>query len=194
MSRNKVTYGLEKVHIAFIDEEASEQPTWKTPVAIPGAVSFTPSPEGESGVFYADDVAYYVTESNNGYSGDLEMANFPDEILKEMFGWELDNNGMLVEIADGKKKKFALMGEIKGDAKNRRFVYYDVTANRAGSEHKTKNENIEPQTKTLSLSIIPIEIDEKLIVRGEMELSDTNATAYNAFYSAVYKPTFPPGV
>ncbi len=31
----------------------------------------------------------------------LTMANLPDEILARMLGWEIDDNGMLVEVADG---------------------------------------------------------------------------------------------
>ena len=53
---------------------------------IPGAVAFT-SPEGDSNTFYADDSPYFIVTSNNGYTGDLEMANFPDEVLAEALGW-----------------------------------------------------------------------------------------------------------
>lgn len=192
MSKNKVTYGLKNVHIAFIDDTAPEQPAWKTPVKIPGAVNFTPSPEGDTSNFYADDELYFVATTNNGYSGDLEMANFPDEVLAEALGWDVDDNGMLVENADAIPKNFALMGEVKGDKKNRRFVYYDVQANRPSNEKSTKTETVEPSTKTMPVIISPIKIGDKSVVKGDLELSDTNKTVFDGFFGSVYTPTFTP--
>ncbi|CCO08275.1 major tail protein [Desulforamulus hydrothermalis] len=188
MPKNKVTYGLEKVHIAFADTESQTQPAWETPVEIPGAVRFTPTAQGQESTFYADNGPYFVATSNNGYTAELEMALVPDDILAEMLGWEIDANGMLVEIADGQPKEFALMGQVLGDQKNRRFVYYRCKASRPAKEHTTKGETIEPKTDVLSLTILPIEYNGKRIVKSVMELNDTNATAYNAFFNAVTLP------
>ena len=32
-------------------------------------------PQGESEPFYADNIVYYTSVANNGYEGDLELAN-----------------------------------------------------------------------------------------------------------------------
>jgi len=194
MSQNKVTFGLEKVHVAFFDETSTTQPAWKTPIPILGAVRFTPTAVGESTNFYADNTLYFSYTANNGYTGELELANVPDAILAEMLGWEIDENGALIEVSDAIPKHFALMGQIQGDKRNRRFVYYDCVASRPAKERQTKAESITPNTDVLNLTISPIEIDGKMIVRGEMELSDTNQTAYNSFFSAVYTPSFTPEV
>lgn len=189
---NKVTFGLEQVHIAFVDTAAITQPAWETPIPIPGAVRFTPTPQGEEGTFYADNGPYFTVTSNNGYTAELEMALIPDSVLAEMLGWEVDTNGMLVEIADGQPKEFALMGQVQGDQKNRRFVYYRCKASRPTKEHTTKAETTTPNTEVLTLTILPIEINGKNVVKGVMELSDTNATAYNAFFNAVTVPATTP--
>jgi phi13 family phage major tail protein len=193
MSQNKVTFGLEKVHIAFIDEEATTQPAWETPIAIPGAVKFSPEPQGEESTFYADNGPYFTYTSNNGYTAELEVANIPDAVLAEMLGWEIDTNGMLVETTDGMPKEFALMGQVLGDKKNRRFVYYRCKASRPSKEHSTRAESVEPATEKLNIRILPIEASGRNLVRGVMELSDTNATAYNAFFNSVYVPNFGTG-
>lgn len=190
MSKNKITFGLKNVHIAFMEE--GEVPAWGTPTKIPGAVAFTPSPEGDSNTFYADDSPYFIVTSNNGYTGDLEMANFPDEVLAEALGWEVDTNGMLVEVADAQPKKFALMGEVTGDKRNRKFVYYDVQCNRPSNENTTKTETIEPATKTMPVTISPIEIEGKTIVKGDLELNETNKEIFDGFFDDVYIPTFTP--
>lgn len=186
---NKVTFGLEKVHIAFKDPENVTQPAWKAPVAIPGVVGFTPTPQGEESTFYADNVIYYSSTSNNGYTADLELALVPDTVLAEMLGWEIDSNGMLVEIADGAQAEFALLFQIEGDEKSRRTVHYQCKASRPTKENKTKGEAIEPDTDKLSLVITPIEHNSKKIVKGVLELSATNSVVYDAFFTAVTLPT-----
>lgn len=190
---NKVTFGLRNVHVAFQDT-SGQTLAFDTPIKIPGAVRFTPTAEGDTNTFYADDGPYFVVSTNNGYTAEIEMALIPDSVLKTMLGWEVDDNGMLVELADAMPKKFALMGEVQGDAKNRRFVYYDVQANRPAKERATKTETTEPAPDVLELTIAPVEIGGKRIVKGDLELSDTNATQYNAFFNAVYTPTFTPPV
>lgn len=187
---NKVTFGLEKVHIAFFDKEATEQPSWEAPIPIPGAVRWTPTAVGDKTTFYADNSAYFVVTANNGYTGELEMALIPDTVLARMLGWKIDKNGMLVEVADGVPEKFALLGQVQGDEKNRRFVYYDSQASRPAKARTTKNESITPATDVLSMTISPIEIDGQKMVKGDMELSSTNATAYNGFFTDVYVPDF----
>ncbi len=184
---NKVIFGLEQVHIAFKDTTKTSA-DWKTPVAIPGAVRFAPTAQGQESTFYADNGPYFVATSNNGYTAELEMALVPDTILAEMLGWEIDSNGMLVEFTDGIPKEFALMGQVQGDVKNRRFVYYNCKASRPAKELTTKGENTEPKTDVLTLTILPIEHNGKRIVKGTMELNETNATAYNGFFAAVTLP------
>lgn len=184
------TVGTTGVTVGASTDGTEGNVSWGAPVAIPGAVSFAPEPEGEETTFYADNIPYFVITSNNGYKADLEMALVPDIILKDMLGWMIDDNGLLLEISDGSPKKFALMGQIQGDDKNRRFVYYDCQAARPKIEHKTKEESIEPQTNTLELTIVPLEISSKKCVKGVMELSATNTAQYNAFFNAVYVPVF----
>lgn len=191
MSQNKVTFGLDKVHIAFVDQ-TSPTLTWKTPTAVSGAVRWTPTAVGESSTFHADNLAYFVITANNGYTGELEMANVPDAVLAEMLGWEIDDNGMLVEIANAIPKPFALIGQVQGDKRNRRFVYYDCVASRPAKERTTKNESITPATDVLNLTVSPIEIDGRTVVKGDLELSDTNAAAFNSFFTSVYTPVFTP--
>lgn len=190
MSQNKVTFGLEKVHIAFFDDQAPEQPAWKTPVPIRGAVRWTPTAVGETSTFYADNGPYFTVTSNNGYTGELELANIPDEILAEMLGWEVDSNGMIVEVADALPKKFALLGQVQGDKRNRRFVYYDCQASRPAKERTTKGESIEISGIVLNLTVSPIEINGKTIVKGDIELNDSNQAVYDAFFNEVYVPVF----
>lgn len=188
MAGNKVTFGLEKVHVAFLKEGSTTLPEWEAPVHIPGAVSFTPTPQGGENTFYADNGPFFTHTTNNGYTAELSMANLPDEILAEMLGWEIDSNGMLVEVTDGKPREFALLGQVLGDQKNRRFVYYRCKAARPSKEFSTKTETATPNPDNLTITILPIEINGRNYVKGHIEPNETNQAVYDAFFNAVLLP------
>lgn len=185
---NKILFGLEQLHVAFIDEESMTPPEWESPIAIPGVVGFSSSPEGDELKFFADNKLYYHQEVNNGYTGELETALIPDTILADMLGLSVDDNDMLIEETDGIGKEFAIMGQVQGDAKNRRFVYYRCKASRPGQDSSTKEETLTPSTQTIALTMLPIEHDEKKIVKAVMELGTTNESEYAAFFDAVPTP------
>ena len=71
---NKVIYNLKNVHAAKLTKGEDGSYTYETPKAIPGAVSISLDAEGDSSPFYADGIVYFRSVSNNGYSGDLEIA------------------------------------------------------------------------------------------------------------------------
>jgi len=183
---NKITYGLEQVHIALLTDP--DTPTWDTPVLIPGAVKFSPKPEGQETKHYADDSLYYFDTANDGYTAELEMTLVPDAVLADLFGWRVDANGALVEVSDGTPAEFALLFQVLGDVKNRRLVYYRCRAARAAQERATQTEKVEPKTDSLTLTIIPITIGAESVVKTVLELSDSNASVYNAFFDAVVLP------
>lgn len=184
MPENKVKFGLSNVHIAKITE-TNGAITYGTPFAMPGARSLTTDPEGETTPFYADNIKYYIATSNQGYTGDLEVAMLVKDFFTQILGQTEDSNGALFESADDTTARFALMGEIDGDVKKRRFVYYDCTATRPGSEMNTIEESKEPQTDTVSITMSPRSTDKA--IKAVIEPSETNQTVYNSFFTQVYE-------
>ena len=184
MAENKVKFGLSNVHIAKITETDGVI-TYGTPFAMPGAKSLSADPEGETTPFYADNIKYYIATSNQGYTGDLEVAMLIKEFFKEILGQQEDNNGALFESADDTIARFALMGEIEGDVKKRRFVYFDCTATRPNSEMSTIEESKEPQTDTISITMSPRSTDKA--IKAVIEPSTENQAVYNTFFTQVYE-------
>ena len=181
---NKVKFGLSNVHIAKITETDGAI-TYGTPFKVPGAKSLTADPEGEITKFYADNIVYYISNSNQGYSGDLEIAMLVEQFLTEILGQTKDKNGALLENADDNNARFALMGEIDGDEKKRRFVYFDCKATRPSAEMSTKEESVEPQTDKISITMSPRTTDKA--IKAVIEQSDTNKAVYDNFFTKVYE-------
>lgn len=125
---NKVKYGLKNVHAAILTETTTDGVTsysYGTPKPVPGAVSISLEAQGETSPFYADDIVYFRTNANNGYSGDLEIALIPEWFRTDILKEDDDANGVLVEKSDiGESVKFALLFEFTGDAKGIRHVLY----------------------------------------------------------------------
>lgn len=184
MPDNKVKFGLSNVHIAKITETDGVI-TYGTPFAMPGARSLTADPEGETTPFYADNIKYYIATSNQGYTGDLEIAMLVKEFFTQILGQKEDTNGAIFESADDVNARFALMGEIDGDVKKRRFVYFDCTATRPSAEMNTVEESKEPQTDAISITMSPRSTDKA--IKAVIEPNETNQAVYDTFFKKVYE-------
>lgn len=185
---NKVKYGLSKVYYAIATIDASTHAaTYATPKAFPGAVSMSLDQQGELTPFRADNIDYWVGNSNNGYQGDLEMALITDDFRKDILGQVEDANGMLVELKNVEAVHFALLFQFEGDEKGTRHILYNCTATRPATAGSTTTDTIEPQTESVQItasSIYNTSFGEE-IVKASCKDGDTD---YDNFFSAVVQP------
>ena len=177
---NKIKYGIRSVYYAVATEGTGGALTYATPVALPGAVNLTLSQEGETNSFYADDVIYFQSNSNNGYSGTLELALIPDSFKTDVLG-ETTSNGVLVEHANAIPKEFALLFEFQGDEKAKRAALFRCTCSRPDINAATKEASIEPQTETLNIQALPRIND--FVVKGTCEQATSGA--YTTWFTSV---------
>lgn len=182
---NKVKFGLKNVHYALLTVDEAGKATYASPEAIPGAVNLSLEASGDESKFYADNMAYYVTAANDGYTGTLEMALIPDKFRQEALGEQMDaTNKILVENSAVEGKSFALLFEFNGDQKSTRHVLYNCTATRPGLSSETTTNAKEPVTETLNLTAAPL-------ANGNVKAKTTAETtedAYNAWYATVWQP------
>lgn len=185
---NKVKFNLKNVHAAKLTEsvvEGVKTYTYAAPRAIPGAVSISFNAEGESKPFYADGIVYFRSNTNNGYSGDLEMALIPEWFRTEILQEVLDKKGVLVEQNTNRESvKFALLFEFDGDINCIRHVMYNCTSSRPSIESETKEDTIEPGTEKLTITADPRADGLVKSKTGET----TDATTYENWYNSVYIP------
>lgn len=186
---NKIKYGLSKCYYSKATIGTDGSATYTTPVALPGAVSLSLSAQGDTTTFYADNIKYYIGVSNQGYEGDLELAKLPESFYTDCLGYTTDSQSVLIEDAGASPAHFALMFQFEGDAGAKRHVIYNCVASRPDVASSTKEESIEPQTDTLTITAGSIynAVLSADIVKASVNTTET--TAYNAWFTTVYQTT-----
>lgn len=145
---------------------------YSTPVAMPGSVSLSLEQQGEVNKFYADGLIYYQAAANNGYEGDLELALIPESFREDVLNEEKDDKGVLFENSNKTGSEFAFGFQIDTDENPILFWFFNCTATRPSVEASTKEDTIEPETDTLTISCAP---DDDGYVRAK-----TTDEAYDA--------------
>lgn len=183
----KVKYGLKNAYYALATIAEDGTATYSAPVRLPGAVSISLEPAGESTTFYADDQAYFVTGGNIGYTGELELALIPDRFRKEAMGEIETETGILVENSDASPKPFALLFEFTTDDKAQKHVFYNCAATRTTISGQTKGESTEVSTETISITATSVynNSTQSQVVKAKAE---DGASAYSTWYESVWQP------
>ena len=155
MAENKVRFGLKNVHYAVLTEGSTN--AWATPVAVPGAVSLEISANVASEDFYADNVAYYRSYANNGYTGTAEFARITEAMLSAIWGITADGTGVIREKAGDEPKPFALLFQIDGDQDDELYVLYRcLPSSKPTVGSQTIEENATPVTQSFEFSALPL--------------------------------------
>ena len=187
MAENKVRFGLKNVYYAKLTEGSTN--SFATPVAVPGAVSMTLDSNVANGTFYADNISYYTTFSNNGYTGTLEMAAIPEQMLKDIFGMTIDSTSKILYESSGvTPSPFALLFQIEGDQQEELNVLYRVVPTSkptAGSQ--TVEESIEPVTQSFDFQALPLVTGvtaQQGLIKGRTTTA-TTTTVRSGWFSSV---------
>lgn len=154
MSENKVQFGLCNVHVGEYTVGVDGTATLGTPMHVPGAVKLTLNPEGEETVEYADNTKYYVDNTDNGYTGDLEMEYFPDEFKTTFMNYRELTGGGVAQYKNISNKKVYIMFEGDGDAEKRRHIMYNVSLGQITHEHGTTEASKTPEHDTLPITVV----------------------------------------
>ena len=185
-----VRFGLSNVHYAT---HASGGATFETPVAIKGAVQLTTTPEGDSATFFADNRAYYVAETNNGYSGTLEVAAVNEDFLKTVLGYKADEtSGLTYETTEAQPTPVVLLFEVDGNEEKQRGALYGVTFLRMDTEANTRSDSTDPDTVTLNFTAIGEQFTvgsaTENVVKAICSNSDSDHDAFDKFFTKVPVP------
>lgn len=185
----KVVFGISNVHYAVWNDDTS---TYGTPVHIPGAVKMSLTREGSSDTFHADNMPYATFMTNGGYTGELEMAYGPAQMLVDLLGYKKDSQGLVIEDAKAKAPSFAILYEVSSNKEDERFVFYECTMSRPENEANTKTDSTNPDTQTFEFTAIPHQFaygsDTVEAVKAFVVNDAEGKTAYESFFDAVLTP------
>lgn len=186
MAENKVRFGLKNVYYAVLTEGSTN--TFATPVAVPGAVSMTLDSNVSDGTFYADNISYYKTFANNGYTGTLELARIPDAMLKDIFGMTVGTDKILYEASGVNPKPFAMMFQIEGDQQEELNVLYRVVpTSKPSAGSQTVEETVEPVTQSFDFEALPLVTGvtaQQGLIKGRT-VTDTSTAIRSAWFTTV---------
>lgn len=189
----KYRFGLANTKYAIWDEATQQYGQLK---ALPGARALTLSTEGgDSSDFYADNGIWATfAGTNGGYSGDLELANLPDEVRADLLGEVVDDvTGVQFETTDAEPPEFALITEMITNEGTMAFAFYNVKASRPEINANTKGESIDVDTESLPLRIGARDFvyndETRKFVQGHIDKASTTAAKYRAFFQGVVIPS-----
>ena len=182
---DKVKFGIKNVHVFPITAMSDQGvPTYGSVINIPGTTQLSLDKQGDTSDFYADNIKYYTSVANNGYSGSLTVAIIPDEFRKKILGYLEDAKNVLVEEM-AEPTHFAMTFEEDGDQTGTKFVLYNGTATRPSLDKSTTTESKEPSTQQLDVSFAPLTNGRVMA----MTTANTDSTVLSAWHTAPYIPT-----
>lgn len=150
---NIVEFGFKNVYFATYTYDATTATaTIGTPIAIPGAVTFSPETESSSDTFYADDSSYYSSVSDGIEEGDLEVARFTDEWKTTFGGYVTTSDGAIATVSNPSRPAFCLIAESDGDAQLSRHIWYNCSCGPITREYATKEDKIEVKTEKIKIT------------------------------------------
>lgn len=153
MAENKVVFGLSDVYFGTYSVSTTGTVTLGTPYHVPGAVNLSLEADTEETVFWADNVKYYVVNADNGFTGDLEMAYFPDAFKTQFMNYRTQSDGGLAQVKGMKNKDVYMMFQADGDKEHRRAIMYNIALGPISREYSTSEGNIEPKTATMPITV-----------------------------------------
>lgn len=184
----KIKYGISNVYYAIATIAADGSATFGSPVAIPGARSLSLTANGEMIKYYADNIEWWASAANNGYSGSIAFAYLPDGVREALLNEKRDAKDILIEDPNAQAVHFALLGQFENDSKNRRFVFYNCIASRPDENGTTKEENISPEETSIPIEVGTIYNDDLNIYTTKAATTEDTLTAdYEAWFTTVYQ-------
>ena len=150
---NKVEFGISELHVGTWTVAQDGTVTMGTPYHQAGAVSFSPEENSEQNTFYADNIAYWSGYSGGTIEGDLEVAMFDDAFKTQFLGYQTLTDGGVAAVKGATKPNVYVAFQTEGDVEGRRVILYNVALGAIGREYSTIEENKEPVTETIDITV-----------------------------------------
>ena len=152
-NKNKVEFGTKLFHIGTYTTDEAGAAVLGDPMHVPGMRALTLEAESEETKFFADDVVYYSQNNDNGLTGELGMALFPDEFKTTFLNYANTSDGGVAQVKSKPSKQVYIIFQGSGDKHNRRHILFNVSLGAITREHKTIEESVEVEEETLPITV-----------------------------------------
>ncbi len=191
------TIGLDKLYYASITEDSNGNETYGTPVQLAKAISADLSIELNEATLYADDgQAEAVKEFKSGTLS-LGVDEIGNEAAAALVGARVDANGVLISSGEDVSNYVAIgFRAKKSNGKYKYYWLYRVLFGIPATNLATKGDSITFSTPTIEGTILQrnkVDGANKHLWKAEVTESNDNASIINAWYNAVYEPTYTGG-
>ena len=136
-NKNKVEFGTKECHVGlYTVDPVTGEATLEAPQKVPGMRALTLEAESEEYKFYADDVVYYSEYNDNGMTGELNMALFPDEFKLSFLNYTTTTDGGVAQV------------------KGMQHLILNVSLGAITREHKTIEESREVEEESIPFTAV----------------------------------------
>lgn len=150
---NKVEFGISNLYFCTYEVAAGGTVTLGTPYHQAGAVSLTLDADTAETVFHADNSKYYSENTDNGFTGSIEVALFDDAFKTQFLGYAALEGGGIAQYKGAQIPKVAVMFQAEGDKNAHRFILYNVTLGPIGREYNTTTDTRDPATESMDINV-----------------------------------------
>jgi phi13 family phage major tail protein len=185
--------GVDSCYVAkLVSDPDTGAPSWNTPVKLPGVVKLTVNANGALITDWADNKAFFVTNSRGNTQVSMENVNIDPAILADMLG-QTRANGITLEKALDQSAYYALGFRVwiggTDDSANKIYRYIWLLKGKfavPSTNGETKKATITPQHMTLTAEFIALnsaDYDNLIMTHGRTD-ADLTVTVASAWFNA----------
>lgn len=188
------TIGLDKLFYAPITEDGSGNETYGTPVQLAKAISCDLSVELNEATLFADDGQAEIVKEFKSGTLSLGIDDIGQSVAAALVGATVDDNGVLISGGEDAARPVAIgFRARKANGKYKYYWLYRVLFGIPATNLATKGDSITFSTPTIEGTISrrnKVDASNKHPWKAEITEDGTNNTIINAWYNAVYEPTY----
>ena len=189
------TVGLKNMVIAPLSVDTESTLTYGDLQLVAGAIEASIAPQNtDPDIQYADAVEFDVLYPDPELTFTTKMADIPLSIQEQIFGNEIDDNGVLIRTSTDKPPYFAV--GFKSEKSNGKFRYvwlYKVRAKPLTENYATKEgTTITRQTGDVEWTAIKRTHDNRYQAVADEGENGFTAEDGATFLTSVYTPSFTP--
>lgn len=187
------TVGLKNVVIAPLTEDTETGHTYGELQLMAGAIEASITPENaDPEVQHADDAEFSVLYPDPELTFSTSMADIPLSIQEQIFGNQIDDNGVLVRTASDRPPYFAVGFKSEKSDGTYRFIWlYKVRAKPMTENYRTKEgQTITRQNGSVEWTAIKRTHDGRYQAVADEGQNGFDAAKAATFLESVYEPAF----